>query len=78
MTAPTGTGGAAVTGGGWGPLAGGGGFAAGLGGTAASVGAIPVAVAPAPGPNKPVSASRTVGPYPTLSLYIIATRISRG
>ncbi|COW17305.1 Uncharacterised protein [Mycobacterium tuberculosis] len=50
----------------------------GLGGTAASVGAIPVAVAPAPGPNKPVSASRTVGPYPTLSLYIIATRISRG
>ncbi|CKP85218.1 Uncharacterised protein [Mycobacterium tuberculosis] len=38
------------------------------------MGAIPVAVAPAPGPNKPVSAS----PYPTLSLYIIATRISRG
>src|ERR1700733_13927025 len=49
-------------------LAGGGGFAGGsppggaLAGAPESVGAIPAAAAPAPGPNKPVSASPTVGP----------------
>ena len=36
--------------------------AGGLAGAPASVGAIPAAVAPAPGPNSPVSASLTVGP----------------
>src|SRR4029079_8233305 len=41
-------------------------------------GAGPVAVASAPGPNNSVSASRHVGPSPNRSLYIIATRISRG
>src|SRR5690349_14094045 len=80
---PSGDGGTAVGGGGPGGAAGAGGPglagpAGGMGAAPGSVGCIPVAVAPAPGPNKPLRASPTVGPYPILSLYIIATRINRG
>src|SRR6516165_5992982 len=79
VTDPSGDGGTAAGGGGPDAAMGAGGLAGGFGGGApASVGCIPVAAAPAPGPNNPVSASPTVGPYPILSLYIIATRINRG
>src|SRR4029077_14594041 len=81
VTDPSGEGGTAAAGGGAGGAgapAGVGGLAGAFGGTPASVGCIPVAAAPAPGQTSPVSASPTVGPYPILSLYIIATRIRRG
>src|SRR5262245_56793403 len=80
---PSGDGGSAVGGGPCGAAGAGGpgpaGLAGGMGAApGCSVGCIPVAVAPAPGPNNPLRASPTVGPYPILSLYIIATRINRG
>src|SRR5690349_6596977 len=82
VTDPSGEGGTTAAAGGGtgadGAPAGGGGLAGALAGTPPSVGCIPVAAAPAPGPNRPLSASPTVGPYPILSLYIIATRIRRG